>query len=630
MENFKRKVIWLLKRWMIMEHPIEELYRLTQLVKSNFLFKYFPPHLPETEALLSPRVKVIYSKEKISDYLKQKDLLHYNILGNKQINVSDIKNWNYDYFNQKDCANKYYTKYEKQNFEKHGDIKYLADISRFHFLPFLAFKSALNEEFTSIISEILVQWSTQNTYLNSINWTSGIEVAIRAINFTYTYLILHQHHDDADHALKILSNQIHYHLHYLENHLSKYSSANNHYLAEISGITIIHCAFQIKEKSCLKKWVARYFSEIKRQINADGVHFELSTRYHVEMLDHITNTVLFITRNKIQIDDHIKKRLKKAYLFNHFNLESESNNTGFGDSDNGFLLYPYFDYSFDLYHSLNVTKNILSGTETEKDCRNYLMFGDDNISFLNPIDSLPTEQLFLNSGFYFNYSRVLQVTYFFGNLGDSITAAHGHSDIFHFSITVNNKPFLIDSGTFQYHTRFHEIRQYFRGVKAHNTISIDGLDQGKQHNRMSWIKMPNTEVEEINNDSNKISITASHDGFKNQNSDIHHSRTFQFNKKAKSVKILDRLHGDQQTHICEFYLQIHPEVNCQLLDDQLTLSNNVNKLVIRNSKFDRARLINTHYSNKYDNISSKKTLILRVEFSKELKMTTSINLTTNA
>ena len=54
------------------------------------------------------------------------------------VNLSEIDCWRKDYKNLTVSPIGYYDKIEKQNFKTNGDVKYIAELSRFHFLPFLA------------------------------------------------------------------------------------------------------------------------------------------------------------------------------------------------------------------------------------------------------------------------------------------------------------------------------------------------------------------------------------------------------------------------------------------------------------------------------------------------------------
>ena len=74
-----------------------------------------------------------------------------------------------------------------------------------------------------------------------------------------------------------------------------------------------------------------------------------------------------------------------------------------------------------------------------------------------------------------------------GPLGYREIAAHGHADALSFTLSVGGEEFLVDPGTYAYHTEG-EWRSYFRGTSAHNTVRIDGMDQSQSGGNFMWLR----------------------------------------------------------------------------------------------------------------------------------------------
>ena len=81
----------------------------------------------------------------------------------------------------------------------------------------------------------------QNPFLKSINWKNGLEAGIRITNLIYArkILLLYILRIQTKQTNKIIDELAFYHFQFLINHLSLYSSANNHLLFELMGIFII-------------------------------------------------------------------------------------------------------------------------------------------------------------------------------------------------------------------------------------------------------------------------------------------------------------------------------------------------------------------------------------------------------
>ena len=65
-----------------------------------------------------------------------------------------------------------------------------------------------------------------------------------------------------------------------------------------------------------------------------------------------------------------------------------------------------------------------------------------------------------------------------GPVGYRSIVSHGHADALAFTLSIGGLEFLIDPGTYAYHTQG-PWRQYFRGTAAHSTLRVDGKDQSQ-------------------------------------------------------------------------------------------------------------------------------------------------------
>lgn len=72
-----------------------------------------------------------------------------------------------------------------------------------------------------------------------------------------------------------------------------------------------------------------------------------------------------------------------------------------------------------------------------------------------------------------------------GPLGLKPCYAHGHADALSVLLRHADEEFLVDPGTFAY-SGCPEWRAYFRGTSAHNTVTVDRLDQAVQETAFQW------------------------------------------------------------------------------------------------------------------------------------------------
>ena len=144
-------------------------------------------------------------------------------------------------------------------------MKFVAELSRFEFLPFLAFDVIVDDNSNNIklLEKIVIDWNNQNPFLKSIHWTSGIEIGIRSVNLIYTHLILSQFSKLTNTLDQEIRQQLAYNYKYLKHHLSLYSSANNHLMAELMGLVCISSYLSVPQKE-FNKWANMFFKQIQK------------------------------------------------------------------------------------------------------------------------------------------------------------------------------------------------------------------------------------------------------------------------------------------------------------------------------------------------------------------------------
>ena len=120
-----------------------------------------------------------------------------------------------------------------------------------------------------------------------------------------------------------------------------------------------------------------------------------------------------------------------------------------------------------------------------------------------------------------------------GPLGFGKMAAHGHADALSITLSVNGQPVLMDSGTYMYLGAGSE-RNYFRGTRAHNTITIDGLDQSEILGPFQWGRRARCTIDDVKESADSVRIQAFHDGYRHIK--VKHGRRIESQAGAWLVK----------------------------------------------------------------------------------------------
>jgi hypothetical protein len=158
---------------------------------------------------------------------------------------------------------------------------------------------------------------------------------------------------------------------------------------------------------------------------------------------------------------------------------------------------------------------------------------------------LPVRREFPEGGYYilgceFETKNEIRLVADAGPLGYQSIAGHGHADALAFTLSVSGLEFLVDSGTYAYHTQA-RWRQYFRGTAAHNTVRVDGLDQSQPGGNFMWLRKANAGCSLWRCSAAEDVFEGWHDGYTRLSDPVRHCRRITFDKRALRIVIEDTL-----------------------------------------------------------------------------------------
>jgi hypothetical protein len=144
-----------------------------------------------------------------------------------------------------------------------------------------------------------------------------------------------------------------------------------------------------------------------------------------------------------------------------------------------------------------------------------------------------------------------------GPLGMAPLYNHGHADALSVTLSIEGTPLLVDSGTFRYNG-VPSFRRYFKGTRAHNTVTIDGVDQATQLTGFIWGDPFTGRLERVVETKTSLLVEASHDGYSRLMDPVRHIRSIRSNPDGSWV-IMDFFQCSGQ-HTFELNYHFHPEV----------------------------------------------------------------------
>ena len=539
------------------------------------------------------------------------------------------------------------TKYNKidTRSNKFGDAKYVWEVNRLQFLIPLAIFYSKDKDIKVLKNfiEIISYWGKENPYLIGVNWYSNIEVNIRLIVWFLCWNILDVANllkKDIDYFNEFVDNiwlpLIYSHCIYSYKHPSKYSSANNHLIAEATGLFIASSFWKFEES---EKWCKHSKKILEKEIilqhSENGINKEESGEYIHFITDFFLLAYIVAGKTGNDLSNNYSEMLNRIIDYIYESTDADCKYPRYGDDDDGFV-FILANEKHNNFRSLLVSGAILFADPKYKmksgtiDKKNLLLFGDEGkIKYekLDEFNLVPQSKLYFEEGHFYlkHFSRDADIYFHFNAapLGYHSIAAHGHADALSFEMRLNNKEVFVDPGTYSYYG-FPEWRNYFRSTLAHNTVCIDYEDQAKQAGAMMWLNHYKTEVLEVSSSKESDRIKAAHNGYEKKN--IKHIRTVSFDKSKISFIITDEVvnYGSKEVEIL-IPFHLHPSVIIKkidktqfLLNDNIVLSSSskIKGEVFRGSLSPKI----AWYSKSYGYKEETNTILFSVKTSKNLSI----------
>ena len=578
--------------------PAEVLYRgnqFTQKIKEKKNKKVH--HQPQDfEEIFIQAVKNIHTSSLPADLTQQfYDYKNFEFFG-ITIDLEKEINWHLDLQSGKTFPLRFSKEIDIRSGD-YGNAKIVWEINRLQFLLPLAVKYRLTNDDADLQRwmSLTESWINENPFLKGINWYSNIEVNIRLIVWYFCWQILW-----ADDNLKKNDKFIRFtkevwlpavydHCVYSNSNPSKYSSANNHLIAEYSGLFVASACWSFKESD---KWLAHSQAglekEIVKQHSENGINREEASEYIQFITDFFLITFAVAEERGFEFSQTYKNYLQKicSYILNL--LDVKGGFIKYGDEDDGKVLVVSTDPHFNNFLSIMISGSILfKETNFKKnnnnfDLKNWLLWGEKG---RNIYDSLDNNYANLKSGFYKDEGHfIFRKTYKedpgkeiylhfdAAPLGFLSIAAHGHADALSVALTLDGDPILVDAGTYTYHTD-KEWRKYFVSTIAHNTICIDNINQAEYIGPTMWLQHYNVDVLNAEQQVNREAVFAKHSGYSKIG--CSHQRAVEFNREKEIFVITDTISANNKPHKIFQPWLLHPEVSIERIDTHtFNLKNN--------------------------------------------------------
>jgi heparinase II/III-like protein len=473
--------------------------------------------------------------------------------------------------------------------EQVGNVKQVWEVSRLQHLTLLAAAWYLTgeEAYAERVSAQLRDWWQANPFLSGVNWTSGIELGIRLINFAWIRRLLadwpgvaglFEHND-------LALRQIRWHQEYLAAFASRGSSANNHVIAEAAGQLAASCAFPWFSES--PHWRDSAMTLLERSLRSNtfptGINRELASDYHGFVFELGASAAAEAAAAGFPVSDSAWRLLCSMADCMAALVDSSGRPPRQGDSDEGRVvlldapehnrwpallsLAGALTGRLDWWPEVTPTAggalaallapgsgDVPLAGQTGRPSVRPSRFPDAGITILRTGRAAGSAGSAAGDGLPEIWCRCDG-----GPHGFLSIAAHAHADALSVEVRHGGVDILADPGTYCYHGE-PEWRSYFRSTIAHNTVEIDGVSQSRDGGPFMWLRQARTR--EIPVADPEHEWMAEHDGYAGLRPRASHRRAVRLDPDERAIEITDVIGG--AGHDVRLAFHLGPDVEADL------------------------------------------------------------------
>lgn len=360
------------------------------------------------------------------------------------------------------------------NDHQNDDPEWCFMLNRMDYLDHLLLASLLTSDtgYADKAKEYILNWIAAHPTIAPEPSTRTLDTGIRVMNWMEALPYLSMLHVLNEDELTCIMDSMLEQMQYLkENYLPKYKTSNWGSIqtcAIVSVLPFLRADFQTDP---LYHWALDEMTlQFSIQVYPDGMHWEQSTMYHIEVLNYGMKAVHYMGLHLHPCPSVVKEQVYALAKALAGQLMPSGEIETFGDSDRV------------------CARDVLS--------RAALLFDDPTFRFVG-LDELDPESLYVlgvpaaqryatlpasapqslhydgeDSGMYTLRSSWDKDASFTMFTNGSLGSGHGHSDNLHLSACYQGDPVLIDSGRFTYRED-HPLRVQLKGMAAHNGVMID-------------------------------------------------------------------------------------------------------------------------------------------------------------
>ncbi len=264
--------------------------------------------------------------------------------------------------------------------------------------------------------------------------------------------------------------------------------------------------------------------EVNEQILPDGMHYERSPGYHLQVLSDLLECWSLAS-------DSLRRAVRPA-------------------------LERMLQVAADLTHPDGLPSLFNDGGLNMTYSTSECLAVADALGFGTPV---PRAALSLPQAGYFGLrSGTDYLLVDCGPVGPDHLPAHGHGDALAFEWTLGGQRLVVDAGVFEYERG--PWRDLARATRSHNTVTLDDLDQSEFWAAFRVGRRARARVEHLQLSDLELRLTGSHDGYRHLPGSPRHRRSFV--AAGDGLEVRDEIEGGRG-QVALARLLLHPSVTVE-------------------------------------------------------------------
>lgn len=457
-----------------------------------------------------------------------------------------------------------------------SDPKWIWELNRLQHLPVLAqaWLHTGESRYADAAFDHLDSWLDQNPVGTGIAWRGAFEAGVRAISVAVALQGLRNSPALTAPRYRRVVRMLDASARYCWHARSRFSSANNHLIGELTGLLTVHLLFpELASPAALfGPALDTLAAEAERQILPDGAGAEQSISYQLFTGELLAIVAAFVRLRGDEVPSRIDAALQRSARYLCTLVGCADPDPRYGDDDDGFALRLGAEPKRTVREHLAILAAVSGDTATAGYGRATLTaawiaaaLGTDLGQTGAGIDRTGTASSGYapNGGLVVLRSAPRRLTMDVGPLGYLSIAAHGHADALAVTLSQGPDELVVDPGTGSYYGN-PPWRNAFRGTRAHATVCVDGMDQSEIGGRFYWSRHAATTVRSV--DLARGIVDAGHDGYRRLDDPVSHRRWLIAAPGDPTVVVVDLLDG-RSAHDVAVSWPLHPRLEAIRADD---------------------------------------------------------------